>query len=138
MVSHLFIEGVLLDGQRTNVIVTDNIITGIGSELPMPVGSTYIDGSQYAAFPSFANMHTHAPMTLLRGLGDDTPLDEWLHKWIWPTEQRLNPDSIYWGTRLACLEMIKSGTTAFNDMYFFLPEMAKAVTDSGIRAQLGL
>lgn len=138
MVSHLFIEGVLLDGQRTNVIVTDNIITGIGSELPMPVGSTYIDGSQYAAFPSFANMHTHAPMTLLRGLGDDTPLDEWLNKWIWPTEKRLNPDSIYWGTRLACLEMIKSGTTAFNDMYFFLPEMAKAVSDSGIRAQLGL
>ena len=81
-------------------------------------------------------MHSHAPMTLFRGLGDDQPLDIWLNDYIWPAEQRLTDELVYQGTLQACREMLASGTTAFNDMYFHLPAMAQAVRDSGIRAML--
>ena len=64
------------------------------------------------------NGHTHAAMTLFRGFGDDLPLMEWLETKIWPAEAKLQPDDVYWGTRLACLEMIRSGTTRFFDMYW--------------------
>ena len=83
-------------------------------------------------------MHSHAPMTLFRGMGDDQPLDVWLNKYIWPAEQKLTDELVYEGTLQACREMRASGTTAFNDMYFRLPAMACAVKESGIRAQLGL
>ncbi|MCK4615128.1 MAG: amidohydrolase, partial [Thermoplasmata archaeon] len=80
--------------------------------------------------------HTHAAMTLLRGYADDMPLFEWLQNKIWPVEAGLKPEDIYWGTKLAILEMIKSGTTAFNDMYFMVEETAKAVEEMGVRAVL--
>jgi len=76
-------------------------------------------------------------MTLFRGLGDDQPLDVWLNDYIWPAEQKLTDELVYQGTLQACHEMLASGTTAFNDMYFRLPAMAKAVKESGIRAMLG-
>ncbi len=79
------------------------------------------------------NAHTHAAMTLLRGYADDMQLFEWLKTKIWPLESKLTADDVYWGTRLACLEMIKSGTTCFNDMYWHMESAAKAVEDSGIR-----
>ena len=97
-----------------------------------------IDCSGLAVFPGLCNMHSHAPMTLFRGLGDDQPLDVWLKKYIWPAEQKLTDELVYQGTLQACREMLASGTTAFNDMYFRLPAMAQAVRDSGIRAMLGL
>ena len=77
-------------------------------------------------------------MTLFRGLGDDQPLDIWLNKYIWPAEQKLTDELVYQGTLQACNEMLASGTTAFNDMYFRLPALAQAVKESGIRALLGL
>ena len=83
-------------------------------------------------------MHSHAPMTLFRGMGDDQPLDVWLNEYIWPAEQKLTDELVYEGTLQACREMLASGTTAFNDMYFRLPAMAQAVKDSGIRARIGL
>ena len=97
-----------------------------------------IDCSGLSVFPGLCNMHSHAPMTLFRGLGDDQPLDVWLNKYIWPAEQKLTDELVYQGTLQACREMLASGTTAFNDMYFRLPAMAQAVRDSGIRARLGL
>ena len=96
-----------------------------------------IDCSGLAVFPGLCNMHSHAPMTLFRGLGDDQPLDVWLKEYIWPAEQKLTDELVYEGTLQACHEMLASGTTAFNDMYFRLPAMAQAVKDSGIRAMLG-
>ncbi|MCK5413855.1 MAG: amidohydrolase family protein, partial [Thermoplasmata archaeon] len=93
-----------------------------------------IDGKGHAALPGLVNTHTHAAMALLRGYGDDMVLHEWLSERIWPVEAKLTPDDVYWGTRLACLEMIRTGTTAFNDMYFFGPRMADAAHDAGIRA----
>ena len=88
-------------------------------------------------FPGLCNMHSHAPMTLFRGLGDDQPLDVWLNDYIWPAEQKLTDELVYEGTLQACREMLASGTTAFNDMYFRIPAMVQAVRDSGIRAMLG-
>lgn len=77
-------------------------------------------------------------MVLFRGLGDDQPLGSWLNDYIWPAEQKLDDDLVYSGTLRACKEMLASGTTFFNDMYFRLPAMARAVVDSGIKARLGL
>jgi 5-methylthioadenosine/S-adenosylhomocysteine deaminase len=73
-------------------------------------------------------------MTLFRGFGDDMPLMEWLQKKIWPAEAKLEPEDVYWGTRLACIEMIRAGTTRFFDMYWHGGEAARAVVDSGMRA----
>ena len=73
-------------------------------------------------------------MTLFRSYGDDLPLMTWLETRIWPAEGRLEPEDVYWGTRLACLEMIRSGTTRFADMYWHAPEAARAVEDAGLRA----
>ncbi len=83
------------------------------------------------------NGHTHAAMTLFRGFGDDLPLMEWLEQRIWPAEARLTGDDVYWGTRLACLEMIRTGTIRFWDMYWHQLDVARAVLDSGMRATVG-
>jgi 5-methylthioadenosine/S-adenosylhomocysteine deaminase len=75
-------------------------------------------------------------MSLFRGYADDMPLQDWLTARIWPLERNLKPEHIYWGTKLACLEMIKSGTTCFSDMYFFMKEAARATEEMGLRAVL--
>lgn len=86
--------------------------------------------------PGLVNTHTHAAMTLFRGYADDLQLAEWLEKHIWPAEAQLTAEDVYKGSLLACLEMIRSGTTSFADMYFFMDETAKAVEASGLRASL--
>ncbi len=73
-------------------------------------------------------------MTLFRGYGDDLPLMRWLQEKIWPIERRLEPEDVYWGTRLACLEMVRSGTIRFWDMYWHPEAAARAVRDAGLRA----
>lgn len=98
--------------------------------------SRVIDARGQVCLPGFINAHTHAPMTLFRGFADDLPLMTWLETKIWPAEEKLKGEDVYWGTLLSCLEMIKSGTTTFNDMYFFMEDMANAVSESGIRAVL--
>lgn len=133
----IYIKQVLLGDEITNISIESNHIAGIGSSLPMPANAIVIDGQGKAALPSFANMHTHAAMSLFRGYANDLPLMTWLNDWIWPKEKRLDDDLVYWGTRLACTEMIKSGTTLFSDMYFFLPSAAKAAAEMGIRCTLG-
>lgn len=95
-----------------------------------------ISGKNFLCLPGFINCHTHAAMTLLRSYADDLPLMHWLKKRIWPVEARLTREDVYWGTVLALIEMIKSGTTTFNDMYFFMEEAAQAVEKIGIRACL--
>ncbi len=88
------------------------------------------------AMPGLINCHTHVPMTLLRGIAEDQPLDKWLKETIWPLEAKLNAEDFYEGSLLGCLEMIKSGTTCFSDMYFQEDIIAKAVEKSGLRAVL--
>jgi 5-methylthioadenosine/S-adenosylhomocysteine deaminase len=93
-----------------------------------------IDATGMAILPSFANVHCHAAMVLFRGLGEDTPLHEWLNTIIWPMERRLTGDHIYWGTLFGCLEMIRTGITAVLDMYWQTPQCLRALYESGIRA----
>ena len=89
--------------------------------------------------PGFVNVHTHAAMSLMRGLADDLPLMEWLQKHIWPAETaNLSPQFVYDGTRLACTEMLLGGITCFNDMYFFPEATAAAAAEFGMRAILGI
>ena len=94
--------------------------------------------SHSALMPGFINTHTHAAMVLFRGIADDLPLKQWLTEHIWPREAKfLSEEFVYDGTLLACIEMLKSGTTTFNDMYFFTESIAKAAKDAGIRAVIG-
>jgi len=89
--------------------------------------------------PGLFNLHTHAAMTLLRGLGDDLPLMEWLTTRVWPAEQALlSEEFVAAGTRLACLEMLKGGTTGFADMYFFPDAAGAAAREIGMRAHIGI
>ncbi len=111
------IENVFLEGKKTSVLVEGNRIAAIGGEKDR--SGEVIEGKGLAILPSFVNCHNHAAMSLLRGYADDFPLQEWLQKYIWPAEAKISKRDIYWGSKLACLEMIKTGTTCFADMYFF-------------------
>ena len=93
----------------------------------------------HALLPGLINLHTHAAMSLMRGLADDLPLMQWLNGHIWPAEAKhVSPDFVYDGTLLACAEMLKGGVTCFNDMYFFPEEAARATLEAGMRAALGM
>ncbi len=131
----MIIGNALLDGQNVDITVNGATIESIVPHSPCACD---IDAHGLSVFPGLMNMHSHAPMTLFRGLGDDQPLDVWLNDYIWPAEQRLTDELVYKGTLQACREMLASGTTAFNDMYFHIPAMARAVRDSGIKAMLGI
>ncbi len=98
-----------------------------------------IDRPHHALLPGFVNAHTHAAMNLLRGIADDLPLDVWLQQHIWPAEARwLSEAFVRDGTLLAIAEMIRGGTTTFNDMYLFPDVAAECITRSGLRAALGI
>lgn len=95
-----------------------------------------IDGDKKVVMPGIINAHTHMAMSLFRNYADDLPLWEWLSEKIWPIEDKLTGEDVYWGSMLSIIESIKSGVTCFNDMYFFMDDTAKAVLESGIRARL--
>ncbi len=92
-----------------------------------------LEGDHLVAMPGLVNTHTHAAMTLLRGYADDLPLEVWLQTKIWPFEANLHSDDVYWGTLLACAEMIRGGTTTFCDMYFHENRGVEAALKAGMR-----
>jgi len=97
-----------------------------------------IDMPRSVIMPGLVNSHTHAAMTCFRGIADDMELMDWLNGYIFPAEARnVDPELAYWGSMLACAEMIKSGTTTFSDMYIFEDETAKAAKTAGMRCLLG-
>jgi 5-methylthioadenosine/S-adenosylhomocysteine deaminase len=97
----------------------------------------HLDATDALVMPGLVNAHTHVAMTLFRGGADDKPLDAWLQEDIWPVEAELQAGDVRAGTALGVAEMIRSGTTAFADMYFFMPEVADVVAEAGVRARLG-
>ena len=115
----ILISNTLLNGEKADLIIKENLINKIGKDLKKNIqtGTRIIDGRGTAVLPSLFNGHTHSPMVLLRGYGDDMLLDQWLTECIWPVEARLTEEDYYWGYRLAFMEMIKSGTGFFNEMY---------------------
>jgi 5-methylthioadenosine/S-adenosylhomocysteine deaminase len=133
----LAVAGALADGEEVGVRVEGGRIAELGPDTEPRDGDEVIDGSQRALVRGLVNGHTHAAMTLFRGYGDDMPLMRWLEELIWPVEARLDDEDVYWGTRLACLEMVRTGTVAFWDMYWRAEAIARAVADAGIRAVIG-
>jgi len=119
--------------RNKDILIENNKIKEIGS---FDTADEIIDCSDKIVMPGLINCHTHAAMTLFRGYGDDMPLMEWLEKKIWPAESKLNKELIHWGTKLAIVEMIKTGTTCFNDMYCFMEDVSDTVKEVGMRAVL--
>lgn len=128
-------EGTIIRGGF--VAVTDDRISEVGSG-QTPQAKRTIDAAGGIIMPGLVNAHTHAAMTLFRGLADDLPLMDWLNNHIFPAEATyITPEAVYWGQLLACAEMIHSGTTCYCDMYYFEDEGARASREAGVRAVLG-
>lgn len=123
--------------KKSSILIVDNKIQEISNNLSDNDAQKVIDGSDKITLPGLVNTHSHIAMTLLRGVGDDQDLQTWLNEYIWPKEAKLNDELVYAGSKLAMAEMIKTGTTMFNDMYFFMEQTAKAVEEAGIRSILG-
>ena len=132
----ILIKNVLHQDKLTDVLIEGNRIARIAEGISTPAGSEVLDGTDKAIISGFINTHTHASMTLFRGYGDDLPLMTWLEDYIWPVEAQMTAHDVYVGARLACLEMLRSGTTCFLDMYMHPLETAKAVEEMGLRAHL--
>ena len=129
----ILLKNILHGNSRTDILIDDaGRIGRIGPVTGALPGAETVDCSRLAVIPGLVNMHTHAAMILLRGIYEDLTLYDWLNH-IWKIEARLDRDFIYWSTKAACLEMIRSGTTTFNDQYWFCPHARQAALDMGIR-----
>lgn len=121
---------------NTNIYIKGNKISHIGEIREDLTVDRVIDGSKKLAMPGLINAHTHIGMSFFRNYADDLPLHDWLNNKIWPQEAKLTAEDVYWGSLLSMVEMIKSGTTAFCDMYFFMEEVGKGILESGMRGVL--
>jgi len=139
-------KALLLDEANTcldnaGIAVHDSSIIDIGRRediLKRYAAKKIIDAEGSLVLPGFVNTHTHAAMTCFRGIADDLELMDWLNNYIFPAEAKnVNPHLAYWGSMLACAEMIKSGTTTFCDMYIFEEETARAAKEAGVRCLVG-
>ena len=122
--------------EKKDLLIKNDSISEISENISEENVDKVIDATDKILLPGFINTHTHLSMTLFRGLADDLALDEWLNDNIWPMEANLNGYYCYIGALLGAVELIKSGTTTFSDMYFYMEDVAKAVEESGIRAVL--
>lgn len=134
-------RNITLDSQARDIFIDNGLIVRIepaGSSLSWPLSGDieFMDCSDKVALPGFVNMHTHAAMSLLRGIGEDMLFPQWLAK-IWKVEENIDSEFVYWGTKVACLEMIRTGTTTFNDQYWHFPEAHRAAVEMGLRPALG-
>ena len=137
----ILLRNIQVNGLPGDVLIDKGVIADIA-----PVGSSLgwelagdieiMDCSGKVAVPGFVNMHTHAGMALMKGIGEDMVFHDWLGK-IWAIEDKLDADFVYWSTKVACIEMIRTGTTTFNDQYWFFPATHKAACEMGVRHALG-
>jgi 5-methylthioadenosine/S-adenosylhomocysteine deaminase len=134
----LAVVDAIFEGERVTLRADGGRIEALGPGVRAQPGDEMLDGRGRLLLPGLVNGHTHAAMTLFRGYGSDLALMDWLEHRIWPAEARLDADDVYWGTRLACAEMIRTGTVRFWDMYWHPDAVARAVEDAGLRAVVGL
>ena len=138
-------NGTILTMDPHNTIITDGILVIRNDEIsfvgkkgdPLPEAGKVIDARKGLILPGLINGHTHAAMSLFRGLADDLPLMDWLNHYIFPAESKIDAEFVRTGTLLACAEMILSGTTCFCDMYLFADETAEAARQAGLRCIAG-
>jgi 5-methylthioadenosine/S-adenosylhomocysteine deaminase len=133
----LAVTEALWGGERVGIRCEEGVISALGVDVTAEAGDEVIDAAGAHLVPPLVNGHTHAAMTLFRGSGGDLPLMPWLQERIWPVEAKLDEEDVYRGARLACAEMIRSGTGRFWDMYWHPQATARAVEESGIRAVVG-
>lgn len=130
----IILKNIAVGDAQSDIYIDGDLISKIlpaGGE-SAPQAREIVDCTGKAAMPGFVNMHTHAAMSLLRGVGEDMAFHDWLAK-VWEIEANLDEEFVYWGTKVACLEMIKTGTTTFNDHYWFPLIAHKAAVEMGIR-----
>ena len=124
--------------ERADVLLDQDDGTILAIDEPDALaGGDELDADGGLVVPGLVNAHTHVAMTLFRGAADDKPLDAWLQEDIWPVEAELQAEDVAAGTRLGIAEMVRSGTTTFGDMYFFMDQAAEVVAETGVRARLG-
>ncbi len=129
----ILLKGITVEGQTVDVAIGGGTIEKI-----VPSGGSCLEAKEIVdcagkvAVPGFVNMHTHAGMSMMKGIGEDIAFHEWIDK-IWQVETKLDEELVYQSTRLACLEMIKTGTTTFNDHYWYMPQGYKAAAEMGLR-----
>ena len=129
----ILLKSVIHDKKHVDVLIQDDKIAKICNDLHDDCVDDVIECSDKAIIPSFCNTHTHASMMFLRGIGEDKDLFEWLQEEIWPREAKIRPEDVYNLSRFAMLEMIKTGTTMFNDMYFHSEYTVLAAQEMGLR-----
>ena len=121
-----------------DVVLNNSIIQYVGPSKERKEGfESIIDASNHIIMPGFVNAHTHLAMTLMRGIADDLPLKKWLNEVIFPIEDKLTKEDVYYGTLLALIESIRTGTTTITDFYFYEDAAFKAIKESGMRANIG-
>ncbi len=118
--------------RKTDILIDENLISKIEENIE-DEADQIIDAKENVIMPGLVNTHTHLAMSIFRGYKDDQKLMDWLENAIFPVEDKLRPDDIYWNSFLSCIELIKTGTTTFNDMYFGMDKTIEAVEESGLR-----
>ncbi len=139
MMNQILLKNILLDGAERDILIGDGMIQEIS---PAGQGKTFpgseadvADCKGKAVFPGFVNMHTHAGMSMMRGVGEDISFHDWIDR-IWEVEKNIDEEYVYHATKVACLEMIKTGTTTFNDQYWYVDAAYRAASEMGIRPVL--
>lgn len=129
----ILLKNITLNGSQTDIVVSNGLISNISKAgaATAASGAEIMDCTGKTAFPGFVNMHTHAGMSMMRGLGEDICFQDWISR-IWDIESNIDAEYVYWATKIAALEMIKTGTTTFNDQYWFIPHARKAAVEMGV------
>ena len=122
------------DIKKSDILIENNIISKMARDLSDEVVDEKINAKNMVVMPGLVNTHTHLAMSIFRGYKDDRKLMDWLENAIFPVEDKLEPEDIYWNSYLSCLEMIRSGTTTCNDMYFGMNKVIEAIENTGLRA----
>ena len=133
--NRILLKDIYLNGDIKNILIEGKVISAISDSIDTDGldNLEVVDCKGKAAIPGFINMHTHSGMTLMRGFNEDSSLMDWLQD-VWRIEPRLDDELLYWGTKLACIEMIKTGTTCFLDQYWRVDVTSRAVAEMGIRS----
>ena len=137
----ILLRDICADDVRKDILIQNGLIrriepAGAAKQWDIAGDIEVMDCSGKVAVPGFVNMHTHSPMSLMRGIGEDMVFQDWLDR-IWKVEDRLDKEYVYWATKVACLEMIRTGTTTFNDQYWFFDTSVKAAREMGMRIATG-
>ena len=134
----ILLKNIAAEGGAADILIEGNHISKVEAtidESAVPHGTEVVDCTGKAVLPGLVNMHTHAGMAMMRGVGEDIAFHEWIDR-IWDVESKIDEEYVYHATKVACLEMIKTGTTTFNDHYWHMPMAHKAAVEMGLRPVL--